>query len=274
MLPDDPQLRARYQSAIRWARQAGAHTLNHFQRDTYQVSCKTDGSPVTQADRETEQLLRRLIKAEYPGDGIVGEEFGEEAGTTPFRWIVDPIDGTKSFIGGVPLYGTLVAVQYEQRSVIGVIEIPGLHERVYAAAGCGAWHVRCDDAPRPARVSTASSLSDGILLTSDIQGFVEREAGAAWQKLEDASWYARTWGDCYGYLLVATGRAVVMIDPQLNLWDAAAVQIVIEEAGGRFTDWQGRPRIDSGDAIATTAGVIDEILSITRTVPPQSGPKR
>ena len=266
MHPDDPQLNQRFQSAIRWARQAGAHTLNHFQRDTYQISRKADGSPVTQADRETEELLRELITAQFPDDGIIGEEFPERPGTTSYRWILDPIDGTKSFISGVPLYGTLVAVQSDHRSVIGVLEIPALDERVYAATGLGAWHVRHGSTPRRVHVADGGELSNGLLVTSDFQGWVKRGAGSTWQQLDAASWFARTWGDCYGYLLVATGRALAMIDPQLNIWDAAAVQIVIQEAGGRFTDWQGRERIDSGDAIGANSLVIEEILAVTRGV--------
>ena len=268
MHSDDPQVNQRLQSAVRFARQAGVHTLNYFQRDTYQVSRKADGSPVTQADQETEALLRELITAEFPEDGIIGEEFPAKTGTTAYRWILDPIDGTKSFISGVPLYGTLIAVQHNQQSVIGIIEMPALDEQVFAATACGAWHVRHNNPPQRANVANDSELGDGLLLTSEFQGWMERGATSAWEQLATNSWFTRTWGDCYGYLLVATGRALAMIDPQLNIWDAAAVQVVIQEAGGRFTDWQGREKIDSGDAIGANSAVLDQILAVTRDAPP------
>ncbi len=268
MQPEDDQIRARYQAAVRWARQAGEHTLKFFQQDSYDVTRKSDGSPVTQADQETETLLRDWIRHNFPDDGILGEEYGEIPGTSSFVWILDPIDGTKSFISGVPLYGTLVAVQQHQRTVIGVIEIPALNERVYAAKNTGAWHVRGDQEAQPAHVLSDIALQDGLLLTSAFQGFVDRGAADAWKQLEASSWFARTWGDCYGYLLVATGRALAMIDPELNVWDAAAVQVVIEEAGGQFTDWHGNHRVDSGDGIGASPEVLKQILAITQNAPP------
>ena len=247
--------------------EAGRLTLNYFQRDNYQVERKGDESPVTIADRSAEQLLRERIAAAFPGDGILGEEFGQVGGTSGFRWILDPIDGTKSFISGVPLYGTMVAVEHAGRALAGLVYIPGLDEGVYASAGQGAWQFRGQSPPRRASVSTKSRLADGLLVTSQVDTFAKRGAAAAFDQFQAAAYITRTWGDCYGYLLVATGRAEAMIDPLLNVWDAAAVQPIVEEAGGTFTDWQGAATIHAGEAIATNRRVQDEVLAITRQYP-------
>jgi histidinol-phosphatase len=242
--------------------EAGRLTLRYFQTANYKVERKSDNSPVTVADRQAEQLLRERIAAAFPSDGILGEELGTTEGTSGFRWILDPIDGTKSFIHGVPLYGTMVAVEHDGRAVVGLVFMPALDEGVFASAGQGAWHFRGSTAPERAHVSTKPRLADGLFVTSAVDTFIQRGALEAFRALEDAAYITRTWGDCYGYLLVATGRAEVMIDPVLNVWDAAAVQPIIEEAGGTFTDWQGTPTIHAGEAIATNGLVLKEVLGI------------
>jgi histidinol phosphatase-like enzyme (inositol monophosphatase family) len=249
------------------ANEAGRLTLQYFQQDNYQVERKSDASPVTIADRSAEQLLRERIAARFPRDGILGEEFGSAAGPSGFRWILDPIDGTKSFISGVPLYGTMVGVEHEGRALIGVVFMPGLDEGVYAAAGQGAWRWHGSAEPIRARVSQRARLAEGLFVTSQVDTFAQRGAAAAYQALEGAAYLTRTWGDCYGYLLVATGRAELMADPIMNVWDAAAVQPIVEEAGGTFTDWQGQPTIHSEEAIATNGLVLEEVLAITRGFP-------
>jgi histidinol-phosphatase len=246
------------------AREAGDVTLRYFCRDNYQVEWKQDASPVTVADREAEQHLRRRITAAFPDDAILGEELGELAGTSGFRWILDPIDGTKTFISGVPLYGTMVGVEYGRHGVVGVVHMAGLAETVYAAVGHGAWHWRGAAAPRPAQVSQKRALADGLFCTSDVKGFGEAARAAAYERLQTAAGLARTWGDCYGYLLVATGRAELMVDPRMNVWDCAALQPILEEAGGTFTDWNGTPTIHAGEAIATNGHVFDEVLKLVR----------
>ena len=243
---------------------AGRLTLQYFQQANFQVEKKSDNSPVTVADRSAEQLLRERIAAAFPADGILGEEFGETGGTSGFRWILDPIDGTKSFIHGVPLYGTLIGVEHEGRCSVGLVYMPALDEGVFASAGQGAWHFRGDSPAQRASVSSKERLSEGLFVTSAIDTFVQRGAAAALAALQKSAYITRTWGDCYGYLLVATGRAEVMIDPILNVWDAAAVQPIVEEAGGTFTDWQGTPTIHAGEAIATNGNVLEEVLGITR----------
>ncbi|MBA4015996.1 MAG: histidinol-phosphatase [Pirellula sp.] len=258
------ELAARLQLAVAAARKAGDLTLTYFQRDDLGVEIKADDSPVTVADRGAEQLLRREIAAAFPSDGILGEEFGEQAGASGYRWILDPIDGTKSFISGVPLYGTLIGVEHEGRSVVGVIHIPGLAETAYAAKGEGAWYVKGDAAPRPARVSKKQALREGLFCTSEVRNFERIGRRDAYDKLQAAARISRSWGDAYGYLLVATGRAELMVDPMMHVWDCAALQPVIEEAGGTFTDWNGTPTIHATNSIATNGLVLDEVLAVTR----------
>lgn len=262
-MPTD-ELTARLESAVAFARQAGEFTLSHFQRDDLAVELKADASPVTVADRGAEQLLRSAIAAAFPADAVLGEEFGEQPGTSGYRWILDPIDGTKSFISGVPLYGTLVGIEREGRSVVGVIHIPALAETAYAAVGGGAWYVKGNSPPRRARVSK-KPLGEGLFVTSEVKNFATIDRADVYDRLQRSARIARSWGDAYGYLLVAVGRAEAMVDPIMNVWDCAALQPVIEEAGGTFTDWQGVPTIHSGNAMATNGVTFEEVLSFTRS---------
>ncbi|MCH8922700.1 MAG: histidinol-phosphatase [Planctomycetes bacterium] len=255
-------IKDRQQLAIEAAREAGKITLEYFQTDDLVVERKADNSPVTVADRRAEQHLRQRIAEEFPNDGIVGEEFPTTEGNSGYRWIVDPIDGTKSFISGVPLYGTLLGVEHEGRGVIGVIYMPALDEMVYAATGQGAWHELGSKPRRPACVSSVAKLSDGLFCTCEVKTFLTADRQAAYDRLQATAQISRTWGDCYGYLLVATGRAAVMVDPVANVWDIAAVQPIIEESGGRFTDWQGQATIHSGDGIGTNGHVHEEVLAL------------
>ncbi len=257
---------ARLAAALEAVKPAAAETLRWFTSADLAVTEKQDRSPVTQADLAAEAILRERLLGSFPADSFLGEESGRTAGTSGYEWIVDPIDGTKSFVRGVPLYATLIGCRREGRGVLGVIAIPALDEVAYAAAGGGAWHVRGNGRPQPARVSSRATLDKSLLCSSDFTSFAKRRdptAGeTARQRLEAACGLVRSWGDGYGYLLVATGRAEVMADPLLNEWDAAAVETVITEAGGRFTDWQGRPRIDSGDGIATNGLVHEAALRL------------
>lgn len=258
----DESLHARLTLALEAIEQAGLITLQYFGRPALAVDRKADDSPVTVADREAEQFLRQRIATTFPHDAILGEEFPEQPGTTGYKWILDPIDGTKSFIHGVPLYGTMIGVEHQGHCVIGVIHIPALRETVYAARGGGAWYKQGDAAPQPARVSQTHPLCNGLFLTSEVANFYRTGRGEAYQRLQDASRLSRSWGDCYGYMLVATGRAEVMVDPIAAVWDLAALVPIIEEAGGRFSDWQGRPTIYSGEAVAANPLVFDEVLAL------------
>lgn len=265
--PAENVLLEKLQAAVAWSKEAGQLTLQYFQQTNYEVERKGDASPVTIADRSAELLIRDRIAKTFPQDGIIGEEFGTSEGTSGWRWILDPIDGTKSFISGVPLYGTMIGLERDGRSWAGVVYIPGLDEGVYAAHGQGCFQFRGSSAPTRTTVSKRAKLSDGLFVTSQVDTFRKRNAWDAFEKLQAAAYVTRTWGDCYGYLLVATGRAEAMVDPMLNVWDAAAVQPIIEEAGGTFTDWQGEPTIHAGEAIATNGLVREEVLAITRLSP-------
>src|SRR3954447_7437859 len=262
------EIAERLQFAVGIAREAGDETLRYFRRSDLAVERKADHSPVTVADRSAEELLRQRIGDRFPQDAIIGEEFGEQTGESGFQWILDPIDGTKSFIHGGPLYTTLVAVLQDGEPQIGVIHAPALGETVYAAKGSGCWYMSGSASkPQLARVSTVSSLSESLLLTTEVDGFRQRPSGDAtdvFMRLQGAARLARTWGDGYGYLMVATGRAEVMIDPIVNLWDAACLLPVIEEAGGQFSDWKGSPTIRAGEALATNGRVGQEVLAMTR----------
>jgi histidinol phosphatase-like enzyme (inositol monophosphatase family) len=254
----------RLELARQIAEEAGRLTLRYFRNPELLVDLKEDRSPVTEADRQAEALLRDRIEAAFPADAILGEEHGEKPGTSGFRWVLDPIDGTKSFVAGVPLYATLVGVLQDEQPVAGVIHAPAADEMVYAAIGGGAWHRCGDEPPRPAKVSEVSRLDGAVLLTTDVAAFtVHRPVDAlpAYLELERKVRLARTWGDAYGYLLVATGRAEVMIDPIMNLWDAAALLPVLSEAGGTFTDWRGRATVDAGEGLATNGRLLPEVLA-------------
>lgn len=219
---------------------------------------------MTAADRESELLLRKLISDAYPDDAIVGEEYPEKAGVSGFRWILDPIDGTKSFICGVPLYGTLVGIQYGDECVVGVIEMGALNRRVYAMRGGEAWHQIGDDGPTRTRVRACQNLEDAVFVTTERSSFDPRGSADVYSRLESVCRITRTWGDCFGYYLIATGLADLMVDPVMNLWDAAAVLPVIEGAGGVFTDWQGNVTVAGGEGIATTRDLLPSVLAVLK----------
>lgn len=269
-----PDADERLRLALEIARQAGEVTLEHFRSPQLAVERKSDDSPVTAADRAAETLLRQRISEHFPDDGIVGEEFGETPGSSGFVWVLDPIDGTKSFIHGIPLYTTLIGVLSASDGVvehgatqIGVIRAPALDEVIYARRGSGTWHQRGAEDPARVEMQTGGSLAEALLLTSEVASFRKRASGRgmeAYLELDEQVRLARTWGDAYGYLMVATGRAQLMIDPELSLWDAAALQPVIEEAGGVFCDWQGEPTVHQGEAIACTKSLLDDVLAVTR----------
>jgi histidinol phosphatase-like enzyme (inositol monophosphatase family) len=241
-------------AAAEVAKLAGAVALRHFRSAALGVETKGDGSPVTVADRAAETAAREWIERRFPRDGILGEEFGLARGEARRRWVLDPIDGTKTFVRGVPLWGTLVAVVEGERVLAGAAAFPAVDELVAAAPGQGCWWngARC-------RVSDVASLDRALILTTDPK-FVHRpERRPAWQALEERAGLSRSWADCYGYLLVATGRAEAMTDAVVGDWDTAALQPIVEEAGGVFTDWDGRRTAFGGSAVATNAALADEV---------------
>lgn len=263
-LPSRSQLEPRLALAVKAAREAGHITLEYFRRDDLHVESKDDDTPVTEADRRAEEHLRHRLHDAFPDDGIFGEEWPEHPGSNGFRWILDPIDGTKSFIHGVPLYATLVALEWEGQSVLGIIRIPALDEVVFAARGLGAWYCRAEEPQQPARVSRRRPLNQALFLTSEVLNFEHTGRREAFDRLQAAARLTRTWGDGYGYLMVATGRAEIMVDPVMALWDAAALPPILEEAGGTFTDWQGNRRFNAGEGIATNGLLLEEVLPLIR----------
>ncbi len=244
--------------AVELARGAGDITLKYF-RQRPETSTKSDGSYVTIADREAEAYLRRQIAERFPDDGIVGEEEGESPGRSGRRWIVDPIDGTFAFVHGVPFYGVLIGLEIDGESSVGVINMPALGEIVSAGRGVG-----CFLNEEPARVSGTARLEDALLLSTDFTACARYGFGKAGEMLQSRAKASRTWGDCYGYVLVATGRADVMLDPVMNLWDCAALLPIVEEAGGTFTDWRGVRTVDGGNSIATNGLLFEEVMGLVK----------
>ena len=238
------------------ARVAGDVAMRHF-RSALTVETKGDGSPVTIADREAETVARGWIERRFPAHGILGEEFGTVRPDAARRWVVDPIDGTKSFVRGVPLWGTLVAVTEGETVLAGAAYFPATAELVAAAPGCGAWWngARC-------RVSGVGAIGEATVLTTDEKFSARPDRRGAWRRLEDAAGMARSWGDCFGYLLVATGRAEAMVDGIVGDWDTAPFLPIVEEAGGAFTSWEGARTAFGRSAVATNGLLAAEVRRV------------
>jgi len=244
------------EAVVELARVAGDFAMSHYGR-ILTVDVKHDGSPVTIADRGAEERARAWIEKRFPEDGILGEEFGDVRLKARRRWILDPIDGTKSFIRRVPLWGTLVAVTEGESVLAGCAYFPAVAETVAAAVGEGCfWNgTRCN-------VSSTATIAESTVVVTD-ERFEERpERARAWRRLASQASVSRTWGDCYGYLLLATGRADVMVDDVVAPWDAAALYPIITEAGGSFTDWSGSATAFGGDIIATNSALAKPVRDI------------
>ncbi|NNE73505.1 MAG: histidinol phosphate phosphatase [Acidimicrobiales bacterium] len=246
------ELRTELDFAIEVARAAGEFTQRFFRTDLA-IEHKSDGTPVTQADRGAEALMRAEIAARFPSDGIIGEEHDTVEGTSGRTWVLDPIDGTKSFTHGVPLYANLVALVVDDEAVIGVINSPATNEMVWAAKGGGA-----HTPEGPARVSSHGELRRAWLMTS---GFGVWPVGAT-ERVNDAEIKLRTWGDAYGYLMVATGRAEAMVDPVASVWDLSAPSVIVREAGGTFTAKDGSPSASAGSGLGSNGLVHDDLLRV------------
>jgi histidinol phosphatase-like enzyme (inositol monophosphatase family) len=259
----EQELASRLEFARSIAREAASTAFAYFGQSDLRVDRKEDQSPVTVADREAEELLRARIAFAFAGDSIEGEEYGKQAGTTAFRWLLDPIDGTKSFVSGVPLFGTMVAVLHEDEPQIGVIEFPALGESIFAAKGQGAWHSVGGGSAVRTTVSKIDQLSESLFCTTALDSFESSGRSEIFTALARQARITRTWGDCYGYLLVATGRADLMIDPILNPWDTAALMPILEESGGTLTDFSGRRTIFGGEAVATNGHLLSQTLELT-----------
>ncbi|MEQ8317880.1 MAG: inositol monophosphatase family protein [Phycisphaerales bacterium] len=274
-----PEVRKRLKLALEAAHAAGEVTLGYFQGDQLGTRRKEDGSPVTRADTEAEQTLRTAIAEAFPRDDIVGEEFGQTLGKAggrstggdAFRWVLDPIDGTVSFVHGVPLYGVLVGVFQGESPVAGVVHMPALGETVYAALDGGAWWVPGPkQKPRPARVSDTDRLRDAMVVTTGLEYFAQIGAEKLYAGLSTSCGRIRGWSDCYAHVLLATGRCDAVVEPSIKVWDIAPLPSILGELGGVVSDWHGEHHLDSGHAIASNGHVHGELLSVVRGAVPRT----
>ena len=241
--------------AIQLAIQAGDHTLKYFGGVVHH-DAKGDGSPVTIADREAEQLIRAKIERHYPHHSIHGEEYGESTEGARVRWILDPIDATRSFMRGVPLYGVLIGIEIEGESAIGVSHFPPLSETVAAGVGRG-----CTWNGKPCRVSPVSELENAVICTTDVERILSRPEGKGWRRLQQQAAFSRTWGDCYGHALVATGRIEAQVDPVMAPWDAGPFLTITTEAGGLFTTLSGDATVHGGSGVSSNGLIHKKVLA-------------
>lgn len=269
---ENNELRSRLEFAVGAVRAAGEHALGYFQTTDLVVDKKDDGSPVSRADKEAENLIRAALEASFPDDAILGEEFGEQSGSTGFRWYLDPVDGTDSFVRGVPLWGTMIGLELDDQPAAGVVSFPALNEIIWAGSGLGAWWANSvtplqegETFPteiRPARVSNVSEIGDAFMSTTSMRYFDEEGTTEDYNRVRLAVADDRGWGDCYGYLLVATGRIDIHIDTLMPVWDVAPMPSIIEEAGGRATDRTGNRGMDLKTIVATNGLLHDRVLEL------------
>ncbi len=251
-----PEWRARYECAVAAAQQAGRLALRYF--DTgLAVEWKQDQSPVTVADREAEALLRGTLLRAFPGDGFLGEESGDTPGTSGFRWIIDPIDGTRNFVRGIPIWATLIGLEYRDEPIAGVAFVPPLGQTYRALRGDGAYR---DE--RRIRVSDVADLRDAIMFYSSLSWFVKAGRQDAFLELARRTQRQRGFGDFYGFVLVAQGSGEFMVEHGVHVWDVAGLKVIVEEAGGRFSDWDGTPSIHRPDVLASNGRLHDEALRL------------
>jgi len=252
----NPDWRTRYELAVDAARQAGRLALGHFEGEVM-VEWKLDRSPVTVADRDAEALLRSTLLGAFPQDGFLGEESGDTPGSSGFRWIIDPIDGTRSFVRGIPIWATLVGLEYRGEQIAGVVDVPALSQTYRALRGDGAYRNE-----RPMRVSDVDRLAEAQLFYSSFAWFDKAGCRDVFIRLMERTQRQRGFGDFYGFVLVAQGSGELMVEHGVHSWDVAAVKVIVEEAGGRFTDWDGQGGIHRPDVIASNGKVHDEALRV------------
>ncbi len=243
---------------------ADAQTTARFRADDLQVDSKSDASPVTDADKSTEEAIRRTLSRARPRDAIVGEEFGTE-GYGSRRWVIDPIDGTKNYVRGVPVWATLIGLMVEDEVVAGVVSAPALGRRWWAARGTGAWTGRSLSKATRCRVSDIGTVAEASLSYSSLHGWDERGLLPSFLDLVRSCRRTRAYGDFWSYMLLADGAVDVATEPELALHDMAAVAVIVDEAGGRFTDLRGNPGPVGDDALATNALLHDDVLRFLGT---------
>jgi histidinol-phosphatase len=252
----NPDWRNRYEVAVEAARQAGQLALRYF--DTgLEVEWKQDLSPVTVADREAEALLRTTLLGRFPQDGFLGEESGHAPGSSGFRWVIDPVDGTRSYVRGIPIWATLVGLEYQGEQIAGVADVPALGLTYRALRGDGAYRNE-----RRIRVSDISDLGKAQLFYSSLSWFVKAGRRDVFLDLAERTERQRGFGDFYGFVLVAQGSGELMVEHGCHYWDLAATKALVEEAGGRFTDWEGQTDLSRPDVVASNGRLHDTALRI------------
>jgi histidinol-phosphatase len=256
----NPAWRTRYDLAVEAARRAGDLARTYYE-STFEVEKKSDNTPVTLADREGESLIRAMIGKAFPDDGFLGEEYGNQPGTSGFRWVIDPIDGTKSFVRHIPLWATLIGLEYGGEQIAGVAHLPVFAMTYRALRGDGAF-----ENERRIRVSNVPVLAESMICYSSINWFTRAGREKTFIELANRTARQRGYGDFYGFVLVAEGAAELMVDHGVSPWDIAATKAIIEEAGGRFTDWDGRSTIERPDVLASNGRVHEEAISVLRKV--------
>jgi histidinol-phosphatase len=249
--------------ALRLADAADAITTTRFLATDLVVDRKPDRSPVTDADTAVEDAMRAVLAEKRPDDEIMGEERGGSLGHGR-TWVVDPIDGTKNFLRGMPAWATLIALVDGGQPVVGVVSAPALGRRWWASAGAGAWVTTGDGAARRIRVSAVGALEDAYVSTTDLNMWVKYHSRERYIALVEACWESRAFGDFWQYCLVAEGAIDIGTDPIANAWDLAAGQVLVDEAGGRFTDLGGKPGFEHGSAVATNGLLHDAALELLR----------
>ncbi|MDI5981596.1 histidinol-phosphatase [Amycolatopsis magusensis] len=247
--------------ATRLAEAADAITTARFGALDLRVDRKPDRTPVTDADTAVEDAIRELLATERPDDAVAGEERGGDTRATGRTWVLDPIDGTKNFLRGVPVWATLIALVEDGEPVVGLVSAPLLRRRWQAATGAGAW-VRDERGERRITVSSVSALEDAYLSTTHLGSWSEHHSREAYLALTDACWESRAFGDFWQHCLVAEGALDVAAEAIVNPWDVAAAQVLVTEAGGRFSDLSGAPRYDNGSALSTNGLLHDAALTI------------
>ena len=247
--------------ALEIAEAADQITLDRFEATDLSVESKPDMTPVSDADTAAEQLVREHLDKARPGDSILGEEFGGTAVTEGRQWIVDPIDGTKNFVRGVPVWATLIALLDDGEPVVGVVSAPALGRRWYAAKESGAWRTVAGGSPKRLSVSEVAEVADSSISFSSLTGWFDRGLGGKFTDLLESAWRQRGFGDFFSYCLVAEGAVDVAAEPEVSLWDLAAVACLVTEAGGTFTSLAGEPGPAGGDAVATNGRLHDAVLA-------------
>ncbi|MBN1230811.1 MAG: inositol monophosphatase family protein [Anaerolineales bacterium] len=241
------------------AEEAGKIAMKYFQTDL-NVIRKADNTPVTIADKEIEAFLRKEINAAYPEHAIVGEEQGEEGSQdAKYRWIIDPIDGTKSFMRGIPTFSNLIGLEIDKKVSVGLVNCPALDEMVYAGEGLGCWWQHNGKLEK-AEVSSVDKMEDAMIVFGDPILFPKYKKQQAFERLQAKAYFCAGYCDGYGHLLVATGRAELMLDPIMSIWDCGPLPIILEEAGGFFGDWQGNPTLYHEEGISTSRQLLPEVL--------------